>query len=263
VPPFRNLCAPNAKHSKSETTLAVVDERRRRPVPQNLPDVGRIRIREQIVGDRTPAHTRAEDVDAERLFLREAVPDAECEVLRVGVRVDRAHRVGERCIRAQRHVSIQLQKQIERGAALYDGLIQAIVRRLVGQAADDIVFEVPEGLSPAGQPLTCGLSCGKDSQVIHFDFVESAAESDGARRAHDSASHSELPELVQYRTGLTRAEVEERRRQIGRIEQCGSDPGRQARLDHAGCVLGLDHERFTRHAFYESDAALLDVRQAH
>jgi hypothetical protein len=57
-----------------------------------------------------------------------------------------ADRVFERRIGPQRHIRIEFQEQLERGRPVHDGPVQKIVRRLVRQAADDLVFEILEGL---------------------------------------------------------------------------------------------------------------------
>ena len=75
--------------------LAVVDERRGRPFPQNLSRVRRVGIHKEIVSDLAPRDTGAEDVHAERQFLREAVPDRKGEVLSVGVLVGNTNGIGE------------------------------------------------------------------------------------------------------------------------------------------------------------------------
>src|SRR5215204_1275618 len=61
--------------------FAMIHERRGRPFPEQLLDVRRVRIDEQIVRDLAPANAGAEEMDAQRLLLREVVPHAEGEVL--------------------------------------------------------------------------------------------------------------------------------------------------------------------------------------
>jgi len=100
----------------------------------------------------------------------------------------------------------------------------------------------------AAQPFHCRRARLEQAEMrptalFGHHFGEPTAELDLARGAHDGQPHPVVPQLLEDRARLPRAEVEELRGEVLRIEERQAGVGRPARLDDTGGIVDGGHER--------------------
>ena len=109
------------------------------------------------------------------------------------------------------------------------------------------------------EPTESGLPSLKDLEVVGENLGKPAAHLHAARRANDSKAYLEATQLLQNFARFAGTQIEERRRQIRRIQERTARACRETRFDEPRPVTAPTHERLVSSAFHKAHTKLFAV----